>query len=257
MKIGMMNFPAGDVFGEIKWASENGFDFLDFTLEPPLSYYDRLNTGELSAALKKAKLDVVGHTAYYLPIGSPLKSVRSAAAEEIVKCLDFFDKIGAHKVNVHPDFNQPHFFTKDERLDFNIESLQEITGRGKKAGIDIMLENLNSDTGDLNVIFSEIPDLKFHCDVGHANLMPGECDIKMMIEKFSTRLKHVHVSDNKGGYSDLHSPLGAGLIDWHKVVTILKDIGYDNTITLEVFSPDKGCLIHSRKKLKKIWEGAV
>ena len=75
MKIGMMNFPAGDVFREIKWASDNGFDFLDFTLEPPAAYYDRLNAQALRAAFKKAGLGVVGHTAYYFPIGSPIAAL--------------------------------------------------------------------------------------------------------------------------------------------------------------------------------------
>ena len=35
MQIGVMNHPARDPIGEIEWIGQNGFDFVDFTLEPP------------------------------------------------------------------------------------------------------------------------------------------------------------------------------------------------------------------------------
>ena len=255
MKIGIMNFPAADIFEEIEWASKNKFDFVDITLEPPLAYYDALNPVSVRSALKKAGISAVGHTAYYFPIGSPMKTMRAAAVKELVKCADFFAKIGVRKMNIHPDFNQPHFFNKDKRLEFNIESLKKITAHGEKTGVEIMIENMNSDIDCLAPVFSAIPELKFHCDVGHANLLPGNCDIDAVLKKFPGRLRHVHLSDNKGGYGDLHIPLGAGTIDWNKVGMALKDIGYDDTVTLEVFSPDRKYLTYSRDKFKKIWAG--
>ena len=35
MQIGAMNHPARDPLGEIDWFGRHGFDFIDFTLEPP------------------------------------------------------------------------------------------------------------------------------------------------------------------------------------------------------------------------------
>ena len=35
MQIGAMNNPARDPVGEIEWIGKNGFDFVDFTREPP------------------------------------------------------------------------------------------------------------------------------------------------------------------------------------------------------------------------------
>ena len=35
MQIGAMNHPARDLLEEIAWFGRHGFDFVDFTLEPP------------------------------------------------------------------------------------------------------------------------------------------------------------------------------------------------------------------------------
>src|SRR5207248_1067873 len=35
MQIGVMNHPAQEPIAEIEWIGQNGFDFVDFTLEPP------------------------------------------------------------------------------------------------------------------------------------------------------------------------------------------------------------------------------
>lgn len=63
-----------------------------------------------------------------------------------------------------------------------------------------------------------------------------------------------HVSDNQGGHDDLHLPLGVGRIGWPKIVRALKNVGYDGTITVEVFADDDDYLVMSRDKLRKLWE---
>jgi sugar phosphate isomerase/epimerase len=60
------------------------------------------------------------------------------------------------------------------------------------------------------------------------------------------------VSDNYGK-EDQHLPIGAGIIDFSKVVKALKGIGYNDTITLEVFSRDRDYLKMSKKKMVEMW----
>ncbi|MFH0948499.1 MAG: sugar phosphate isomerase/epimerase family protein [Elusimicrobiota bacterium] len=285
MKLGVMNHPAENIFSEIKWAAENGFDFLDLTLEPPLAYLDPVRNGvpyqgrtgssdpvvpverskdrsllnpkEIKDELAKFKLGVVGHTAYYLPIGSPIEAIRDASVNEIIRCMEFDKQVGVQKVNIHPDFNQPHFFSQKEKIGFNIYSLSKIVDAAKKIGVSIMVENSNSCTHELNEFFIAIPELKFHFDLGHANLKPGERDFEKMLIKFSERLVHVHFSDNKGGYNDLHIPLGTGTVEWKEAISVLKKIGYDGTITLEIFSHDRDYLLLTKEKVKKYWLEAL
>lgn len=63
-----------------------------------------------------------------------------------------------------------------------------------------------------------------------------------------------HLHDNKGGSADLHLPLGAGTIELDYYVQRLQAAGYDGTITLEVFTPDKHHLSYSRDVLRRVWD---
>jgi sugar phosphate isomerase/epimerase len=48
--------------------------------------------------------------------------------------------------------------------------------------------------------------------------------------------------------------LGAGNIDWKKIIPQLKEFGYDGMIILEIFSVDRRYLLFSRDKLREMWE---
>lgn len=123
----------------------------------------------------------------------------------------------------------------------------------------MMVENIDRAFGgvdDLGALLEAIPELAFHLDVAHANLNSGYRGANRtpaFLEAFGDRLVHVHVSDNRGGDQDLHLPLGAGAIDWRKIVSALKEAGYDSTITLEVFSRERDYLRRSRTLLLQWW----
>ena len=55
------------------------------------------------------------------------------------------------------------------------------------------------------------------------------------ISLFKDRIVHIHWHDNHG-MKDEHLAIGEGWIDHYKAVKALKDINYDGTITLEVFT---------------------
>src|SRR5215471_5300213 len=95
MLIGTMNHPGRDLFGEIAWTAEAGFDFIDLTLEPPLAAVRNLNLRAVRASLEEHQLPVIGHTAYYLPLCHPFESVRRAVVEELKICLEAFAAVGA------------------------------------------------------------------------------------------------------------------------------------------------------------------
>jgi sugar phosphate isomerase/epimerase len=59
--------------------------------------------------------------------------------------------------------------------------------------------------------------------------------------------------DNHGGRDDLHLPLGSGNMDFRRAIRALKKCGYDGTITLEVFTPDRHYLEYSRDVLRALW----
>lgn len=256
MKIGAMNNPVGNLLREIQWIGENGFDFVDLTLEPPGAHAVKVNTDAIGELFDKYNLDVVGHTAYYLPIASPYPSLCEVALKELRHCFEVFQALGVRGVSVHADESIVGIFHKDRAVIRNIKAIKRITEEAKQYGLKLMVENtikLFNSIEELQMLFDAVRDARLHLDVGHANLNTEKNKTEEFLERFSDRLDHVHLSDNKGGSVDLHLPLGAGLISWDKIVQVLKRFKYDGTITLEVFSRDKRYLLASREKLLELW----
>jgi sugar phosphate isomerase/epimerase len=106
----------------------------------------------------------------------------------------------------------------------------------------------------LSELMDPLPELGLHLDIGHANLLTDRNTTSDLLTAFGSRLRHVHLHDNKGGSADLHLPLGAGTIDVAHYIHLLQSTGYDGTITLEVFSPDRHLLQYSRDVLRRIWD---
>ena len=120
-----------------------------------------------------------------------------------------------------------------------------------------MIENLPgsfNSVRQLSGLLDGIPELGLHLDIGHANLLVDHNTTDDILATYGHRLRHVHLHDNKGGSSDLHLPLGTGTIDTRHYVRSLKNCGYEGTITLEVFSPDRHYLAYSREVLRRAWD---
>lgn len=254
-----MNFPGRSVTKEIHRIAEDGFDFVDLTLEPPATWLP--DGKEVGRLLSDLGLQVVGHTAWHLPIASPFKELRVQARDLYKRGLDCFADAGVELVNVHPDQRVPLHGLEQVRK-MNADAIGGLVDDARERGIKIMVENLDrmfSDVDDLKVILDAVPDAAFHLDVGHANLRLGGGDrnrTPRLLEAFGTRLAHVHLSDNRGGAEDLHLPLGAGSIDWANIARQLKEAGYDGTVTLEVFSREREHLRTSRKLWLNWWSEA-
>jgi sugar phosphate isomerase/epimerase len=121
----------------------------------------------------------------------------------------------------------------------------------------VMIENLPGDYNSapqLGELLEPLPDLGLHLDIGHANLQVPFNTTEEILTAYGSRLRHVHLHDNKGGFADLHLPLGSGTVDLPAAIRALKRCGYDGTITLEVFTPDRQYLTYSRDLLRRVWD---
>lgn len=256
VKIGIMNNPRADLQEEIAWAAKNGFDFLDLTLEPPAVQAGKISVPETRRALEERRLEALGHTAYYLPIASPYESLRQAAVKEMRQALEVFSSLGVSKMTIHPDRSIPFAVGPRKVMEKNLTSLEEIAAAAGPLGIQILVENMDrtfNTVAQIREALSHFPRMGFHLDIGHANLNVERNRTEEFLQAFHGRLAHVHLSDNFGRADDLHLPLGAGNIDWKKMVAALKSYGYDGTMTLEVFSADRRHLLASREKLLELW----
>jgi sugar phosphate isomerase/epimerase len=259
MLIGAMNHPCKDLFAELDWMAAMGLDFIDLTLEPPQTASWTVDARAIRSALASHKLQAVGHTAYYLPIASPIEELRRAAVAELRQCLQVFAEIGITWMNIHPDRYAP-MHDREFILEGNRESLEALLPASRSCGVGLMLENLPGEfnsAAQLAPLLDPFPEIGLHLDIGHANLQVETNSADELIRTYAPRLRHVHLHDNKGGHADLHLPLGAGTIDYVRHIRTLCGSGYDGTITLEVFSPDRHYLAYSRDLLRRIWDEAA
>lgn len=258
MKIGMMNNPGFPVDSEIAFAAQSGFDFIDLTLEPPEANLSISDVPRMKQILSDNGLSVIGHTAYYLPIDSPFKRLRDAVRDELMDQLAIFSAIGASTVSIHFNHSYPHrFFKTETKSALWQEALLPLSELCGQLNVKLLLENTVNWSDQLrllNRLLKSIPNLGFHYDAGHANLLPQIFPPFLLLHKFKHHLHHVHFSDNNGGSDDLHLPIGAGRIPWKRLIRELKRIHYNEGITLEVFSPDREYLLISRKKLRTLWD---
>jgi sugar phosphate isomerase/epimerase len=251
-----MNHPAQDPLREIEWMAEMGLEFVDFTIEPPAAASWRINPRAIRNALDRLGMRVVGHTAFYLPMASPYEEVRCAAVNELRRCLELFSEMGASWMNLHPDRHAP-MHDRGFYIRRNLETIGELLPVAKRLGVGMMVENLPGDFNSapqLGELLEPLPELGLHLDIGHANLLVPYNTTDEILAAYGTRLRHVHVHDNKGGHADLHLPLGSGNIDWRHAITSLRRCGYNGTITLEVFTPDRHYLAYSRDVLRRLWD---
>ena len=141
-------------------------------------------------------------------------------------------------------------------IEQNLKSIRELLPLARRLDVLLMIENLPGNVNDatqLGRFLDPVPELALHLDIGHTNLMVQHNTTASILERYGNRLRHVHLHDNRGT-DDLHLPLGAGTLDLESCVRSLKAAGYDGTITLEVFTPDKELLRFSAEKLRRVWD---
>jgi sugar phosphate isomerase/epimerase len=203
---------------------------------------------------------VVAHTAWFLPLGSPFAGIRQACLGEFRRCLLAAHRIGATVMNTH--FNKPpSSFSSEQAIAWHVEVLGPLREEAAALGVTIVVGHVpfgGCDQHDINAAIPvRMPLLRFHLDSGHAKLERRQDRWDQYLDQLGKNLLHVHLSENDGT-ADQHLPLGSsprGATDWPAKIARLRATGYDGTITLEDFSPQREHLLLSRDLLRKWWDG--
>jgi len=261
MKFGKLTNPTVDVLKEIKTAHELGFDYIEIGIEGPAETPEILlkKKKHILKLLKKYKLFALGHTSYWIDLVTDYEPVRRGWIEESKKMIRLCKELEIKLLNFHAFCIGSYSSDKKGKkivLNNFVKSLKELVEYGKKYNVEIMLENMPErhdiiELKDFKYIIDRVQNLKVHLDIGHAYIYDGMKGVENYIKKFKNKIVHVHIHDNHG-QCDEHLPLGAGSIDYKKVIKLLKKIKYNKTITFEVFSKDLDLLENSMKKVKKL-----
>lgn len=260
MLYGAMNSPLRPLLQEIHEIGRMGFDYLELTMDPPQAHHTliRKQRRHVLDGLDQYGMAVVCHLPTFVSTADLTETLREASIQETILSLKEASDLKPLKAVLHPSIIQGlGAMMKEESRQYAMEALDRIMEEAEGLSFPICVENLfprsNSlvDPEDFDALFRRFPSARLALDTGHAHIGGGE-RITALIDRHYGRIGHVHASDNSGR-DDEHLPIGAGSIDFPRVVKALREIGYDDTITLEVFSRDRDYLRISREKLSTMF----
>lgn len=264
MRYGAMNSPVVPLLQEIELIGGLGFDYIEVTMDAPYAHYSEIKARkkQILKALDSFGMQLACHLPTFVSTADITEAIRQASINETIKSMEVAVEIGAIKAVLHPSFIQGLGAMMPDISRKNADaSMKQLLDRAENIGLPVCVENLFPNSlslaapKDFEDLFRRFPRACMTLDTGHAHIGGGTEKILSFIKRFPDRIGHVHASDNRGRADD-HIPVGAGTIDFAEVVKALKEIGYNKTITLEVFSKDRHYLVISRHKLEKMFAEA-
>lgn len=262
MQFGAMNYPVTPLLHEIDTFARLGFDYLELAMDPPMAHHIRLlaDRKAISRALAAGGLGLVCHLPTFVTTADLTDSLRRASVKEMHRSLDVAADLGARKVVLHPSMaGGMGAYVPDTVKGYAFDFLSKMVEAAQGLDITICLENMfprnrmGVEPDDFKEIFKTFPSLKLTLDTGHANIDDRRGRrLKKLVECFGKRIGHLHFSDNRGKQDD-HLAVGQGTVKFGDLVRRLKGAGYDDTLTLEVFDPNRRMLVESRERIKAMF----
>lgn len=254
-----MNSPFLNVLHEITSIASMSFSYVELTIEEPHSMLRSLVSmkNEILDLTRSQGIGLMGHVPWSVEPGPPHHMMSDEYADRLDETIRLAHELGVGLVTIHPPMLSRHVHVADRRrlLRHFIIATSRSVSEAQDVGCAISVENMDNDSftmEDFRELFKEVPELGFTLDVGHASIGTSKNLSQDYLTEFGKRLKHVHISDNLGGYADLHLPIGAGTINIQNVIRAIRRMHYEETMTLEVFSSDRSYLRISKEKISEM-----
>lgn len=182
---------------------------------------------------------------------------RRIRIEHTKRCLTLAKEIGAPNVTTEPGGpleGRPW----GECLKLFIEELKPVVAHAEKVQVPLLVEpepGLLIETADQYLEFASklsSPYLGLNFDIGHSYCVSD--DPAATIRRFGSLIKHVHLEDIAATRVHHHLIPGEGVIDFAATLTALKEIGYADWVTIELYTchdqPDQAATTARQRVLK-------
>lgn len=173
-----------------------------------------------------------------LTISSPYAQVRRVSMDVLRSSLRMARKISAHLWVLHPGVRSLIPPARADVQRNNLASVKTLLEIAENLDVPVGIENmvpgtigLLSNVADYKTFRDELGDIfkGMVLDVGHAHI-GGE--VFKFIEAMAGEIKHVHVHDNDGS-RDSHQAIGRGTIDWKRLISELRCVGFNGALCFE------------------------
>jgi len=241
----------------LQYATDKQFKVVELVAEPPFCFLGNFDSLQRSAIKKEAAdlgLELTVHATFSdINIAAFNPHIREASQNIVLKSIDFASDIDASIVTIHPgELSAGGAYYPEIVIENNRIALNNFAEYAKTKNIRIGYENFpllpwnQFEDGyspykikDLIQMINN-ENLGITWDIGHSNTT----NFKMneFFDCFKEHLFHLHFHDNNGptnGWTDTHSEVGSGTIDWQELLTFLKSINYQDSIIFELDSKEK------------------
>jgi sugar phosphate isomerase/epimerase len=246
LKYRMGTGPGGpDIEDGMAWAAANDFHFLDFNADHganALSTWDDERVRKVRAQAEQHDLKLGIHTLSAVNVAEFSPFLSEAVDAYIQANIDLGQRLGVDHVITHAGLHQSSEL--DLRDKASLEHLQRAADYAERAGVSLVLENLNVEPPDaevhymghsieeLRVYFDAISPsaLKWGFSANHTHLLPGDFDA--FLDAFGVdRIGLVLVADNRGQFEE-HLLPGQGTMDFRRLFHRLAADGYHGPFML-------------------------
>jgi sugar phosphate isomerase/epimerase len=171
-------------------------------------------------------------------ISSPSKPLLRAMLNRLEQSIMHAQALGSYLWVFHPGMKTgiSSFYPSLDWLQ-NLKSIRTLSKASEEYGVQIAIENvpepcpcLMKSVKDFENFYAQMNEnIGIVLDVGHTNIN-GQTE--SFLRTFKGKIVHLHVSDNDG-MSDQHLGIGRGTVNWHGLISLLKELSYDRTVVIE------------------------
>lgn len=186
---------------------------------------------------------------------------RETVLESYRQSIAFAALVEAGHVVLHPGACPDLHFSKEVARPRSAAAMRELAAFDRPHGIPLLVENVGTpatsifDEAQFAAFLDGMPDvLGYLVDVGHAHV--SGWDLERLFPALGPRFRALHLHDNDGS-RDAHAPLGAGDVDWDRVLGAAAATGRDLALVLEYnIGTDLGLLPEGKARVEAAWARA-
>ena len=225
-----------DIEESFKRIKKYGYDTIEFAAEPETIDINRVKSLMDKYDVKCSSL--CGIFTQDRDLTAIEEDKRKKAIQYIKESVDFAIQVKASLIIVVPSpvgvTEPPAGYTYDELWDAAVKNIREAAEYAESKGVNLCIEAINRyETYLANTLtkayklVKEInhPNVGIMADMFHMSL--EENNIGRSLRMIADKLLHVHIADNT------REAAGLGNTDFKEMFYVLKDIGYEESLTME------------------------
>jgi sugar phosphate isomerase/epimerase len=214
-----------------------GYESIEISGEP-----EQYNTREVRKLLQEHGLRCWGSVTLMLGernLVSKDETQRARTVQYVNDCITMVKELDGYEMTIVPGTvgKLAPDSTPENEWAWAVDALKEIYAHGQKSGVLLAIEPLNrfetyfiSRAAQALALAEAVgPDCGVCLDAFHLNI--EEANLYDSIRSAGKRLADFHVADNN------RLACGMGALDWPKIVSALREIGYDGALTVEFVAP--------------------